>query len=139
MATKARTTVTTPPPPPATKTRANGASDKQAPGYVPSFLLVELVTHALRELAELALRLGIVGVDHEVLEVPEAPAEVLEALALLEEAGDLCADLCVCVQVEGVGVCARGEEEGRVAVSKDRKSTRLNSSHSGESRMPSSA
>ena len=59
----------------------------------PAFLLVELVTHALRELAELALRLGIVGVDHEVLEVPEAPAEVLEALALLEEAGDLCANL----------------------------------------------
>ena len=61
--------------------------------HVPSFLLVELVTHAFRELAELALRFGIVGVDHEVLQVPEVPAQVLETLSLLEEAGDLGADL----------------------------------------------
>ena len=69
------------------------ARGRMEEAHVPSFLLVELVTHALRELAEFALRLCIVGVDHEVLEVPEAPAEVLEALALLEKAGDLCADL----------------------------------------------
>ena len=38
------------------------------------------------------------------------------------------------------GLVARGIEQGdKVGVYIDRKSTRLNSSHSGESRMPSSA
>ena len=60
---------------------------------LPSLPLVQLVTHAFRKLLELALRLRIVGVDHEILKVPEAPAQVLEPLALLEEASDLCADL----------------------------------------------
>jgi hypothetical protein len=41
---------------------------------------------------ELATRLGIgvgIRVDHEVVQVPETPAEVLEALALLEVCGNL--------------------------------------------------
>ena len=62
-------------------------------GDSPTLLLVKLVSHVLRELAELAFGLGVVGVDHEILEVPEAPAEVLEPLALLEKAGDFGADL----------------------------------------------
>ena len=61
--------------------------------YAPALLAVELVAHVLAQLLEVALRLGVVGVHHQVLEMPEAPAEVLEPLALLEEAGDLCADL----------------------------------------------
>ena len=61
--------------------------------YIPALLFVQLVTHALGELLEVALRLRIVGVDHEILKVPEAPAQVLEPLALLEEASDLCVDL----------------------------------------------
>ena len=36
----------------------------------PALLLVELVAHALGELLEIALGLCIVGVDHEVLEMP---------------------------------------------------------------------
>ena len=59
----------------------------------PAFLLVQLVAHDFGELLELALGLGVVRFDHDVLEVPEAPAEVLEPLALLEVASDLCADL----------------------------------------------
>lgn len=59
----------------------------------PALLLVELVAHVFRELLELALGLGIVGVDDEVLEMPEAPAEVLKPLTLLEVAGDFGADL----------------------------------------------
>ena len=62
----------------------------------PALLLVKLVAHTLGQLAELALRLSVVGVDHQVLQVPEAPAEVLESLALLEETGDLGADLATC-------------------------------------------
>lgn len=61
----------------------------------PALLLVQLITHTFRELLEFTLGLGIVGVDHKVLEVPETPAKVLEALALLEEASDLGADLFV--------------------------------------------
>jgi hypothetical protein len=59
----------------------------------PALLLVELVAHDFGELLELALALRVVGVDHEVLEVPEPPREILEPLALFEEAGDLSADL----------------------------------------------
>ena len=36
----------------------------------PALLLVQLVTHAFRQLLEVALGLCIVAVDHEVLEVP---------------------------------------------------------------------
>jgi len=52
--------------------------------YIPALLLVELIAHIFGEFLELPLGLGIVGVDHEVLEVPETPREVLETLALLE-------------------------------------------------------
>ena len=42
--------------------------------------------------------------------------------------------------VDGVGVDDDGDEDGgEIPLPGDRKSTRLNSSHSGESRMPSSA
>lgn len=57
------------------------------------FSLSELVVHVFRKLLEFALRLGIVGVDDEVLEVPEIPTELLKPLALLEVAGDLGTDL----------------------------------------------
>lgn len=59
----------------------------------PALFLVESVAHVLGELFELALRLGVVRVDDEILQMPETPAQVLEALALLEVAGDLGADL----------------------------------------------
>ena len=36
----------------------------------PSFLLVELVTHALAKLLEFTFGFRIIGVDHEVLKVP---------------------------------------------------------------------
>jgi hypothetical protein len=61
--------------------------------YAPAFLFVQLIAHVFRELLELPLRLGVVGIDHEILEVPEPPAQVLETLALFKEAGDLGADL----------------------------------------------
>lgn len=54
----------------------------------PALLLVELVAHGLRELLELALGLGIVALNHDVLEVPKPPREVLKALALLKVARD---------------------------------------------------
>ena len=59
----------------------------------PALFFVEFVAHDLGELFELPLRLGIVRVDNEVLQMPEAPAQVLETLALLEVAGHLGADL----------------------------------------------
>ena len=62
-------------------------------GCSPSLLLVELVAHAFGQLLEVALGFGVVAVDHEVLEVPQPPAQVLESLALLQEAGDLGANL----------------------------------------------
>lgn len=37
---------------------------------MPSFFFVEFVTHMLGESLELPLGAGIVGVNHEVLEVP---------------------------------------------------------------------
>lgn len=37
---------------------------------MPSFLFVEFVTHVLGEPLELSLRAGVVGIDHEVLEMP---------------------------------------------------------------------
>jgi hypothetical protein len=62
-------------------------------GDSPALLLVELVAHALGELLKVALWLCIVGVYHEVLEMPKPPTNILETLALLKIAGDLCADL----------------------------------------------
>ena len=38
--------------------------------HMPSFLLVEFVSHMLGEPLELSLRAGVVGIDHKVLEVP---------------------------------------------------------------------
>jgi len=60
---------------------------------MPPFLFVELITHMLGEPFELSLGTGVVGINHKILEVPQPPAEVLEPLSLLEEAGDLCTDL----------------------------------------------
>ncbi len=37
---------------------------------IPSLLLVQLVAHTFRQFLELPLGLGIVGVDHKILEVP---------------------------------------------------------------------
>ena len=37
---------------------------------MPSFLFVEFVTHMLGEPLELPLGAGVVGIDHQVLEVP---------------------------------------------------------------------
>lgn len=59
----------------------------------PSLLLVQFVAHALGQFLELTFRLCVVGVDHEVLEMPESPAQVLEPLALFKVAGDLGANL----------------------------------------------
>jgi len=51
--------------------RAKGSGNRRARAkHIPAFLLVQLVAHALAELLELAFRFGIVGVDHEILEVP---------------------------------------------------------------------
>lgn len=44
-------------------------------GRSPAFLLVELVVLMFRMVLELALRLGIVSVEDEFLEVLEAPRE----------------------------------------------------------------
>jgi hypothetical protein len=59
-----------------------GRRDRQE--YIPTLLFIKLVTHVLGEFLELAFRLCIVGVDHEILQVPETPREILETLALLE-------------------------------------------------------
>lgn len=59
----------------------------------PALFLVEFVAHDLGELFELTLRLGIVRVDNEVLQMPEAPTQVFETLSLLKVAGHLGADL----------------------------------------------
>jgi hypothetical protein len=56
-------------------------------------LLVKFVTHAFGELFVLALGLCVFGVDHEILEMPKPPAQILELLTLLEGASDLGADL----------------------------------------------
>ena len=53
----------------------------------PALFLVEFVAHDLGELLELTLRLCIVRVDDEILEMPEAPTQVFETLSLLEVAG----------------------------------------------------
>jgi len=66
---------------------------REESGNLPVLVLVELVAHVLSEFFELALALRIVSLDEGKLEEPEAPTEVLEALALLEVLSDLCADL----------------------------------------------
>ena len=52
------------------KARLGTRVGQRAARDAPSFLLVQLVAHALAELLELALRFCIVGVDHEVLQMP---------------------------------------------------------------------
>lgn len=59
----------------------------------PALFFVEFVAHVLGELFELTFRLGIIRVDDEVLQMPEAPTQVLETLALFEVAGHFRADL----------------------------------------------
>lgn len=54
-----------------------------------SLFSVELVTHIPGEFLEFALGLCIVGFDHDVVEVPKPPAEVLKTLSLLEMGSDL--------------------------------------------------
>jgi hypothetical protein len=66
---------------------------REESGNSPVLVLVKLVAHVLSEFFELALALHIVSLDEGKLEEPEAPTEVLEALALFEVLGDLCADL----------------------------------------------
>jgi hypothetical protein len=58
-----------------------------------SLLPVELVAHVTREFLEFALGLGVIAFDHNVVEVPEPPAEVLEPLTLLEVSGHFGANL----------------------------------------------
>lgn len=71
--------------------RAANKTTKRRDG--PALFFVEFVAHDLGELFELALGLCIISVNDEGLEVPEAPAQVLETLALLEIAGHFGADL----------------------------------------------
>jgi hypothetical protein len=76
----------------------------------PVLVLIELVAHVFSELFELTLALGIVGLDEGKLEEPEAPAEVFEALALLEVLGDLCADFPCLGERVAVGNLAEGRK-----------------------------
>lgn len=80
-----------------------------------SLLPVELVAHVTGEFLELAFRLRVVAFDHDVVEVPEPPTEVLETLALLEMSGDLCADLPSFCQGFAVVHVVKGDE-GLVAL-----------------------
>lgn len=80
--------------------------------YSPALLLIELVAHASGELPEIALGLCIVWVEHEVLEMPEPPAKVLKALALLKKTGNLCADFPGFGQ--GFGVIEIAERDKRL-------------------------
>jgi len=50
--------------------RVNSDGDNDSDKNIPALLLVELVTHVFRELFKFTLGPGIVGVNHEVLEVP---------------------------------------------------------------------
>ena len=50
--------------------RVNSDGDNDSDKNIPALLLVELVAHVFRELFKLTLGPGIVGVNHEVLEVP---------------------------------------------------------------------
>jgi hypothetical protein len=55
----------------------------------PSFLFVQLIPHDLGKLTELSFRLGIVAVYNDILQVPKAPAQILQPLALFKEASNL--------------------------------------------------
>lgn len=92
----------------ARRVRVQGGQDDNVRRNRPALFLVEFVAHDLGELFELTLRLCIVGVDDEGLEMPEAPAQVFETLALLEVAGYFGADL-----VEMTGGHMRGINEAR--------------------------
>ena len=48
-------------------------------------------------------------------------------------------DVCETLKIAGDALVKTGQQKVRAYTQRDRKSTRLNSSHSGESRMPSSA
>jgi len=50
--------------------RVNSDGDNDSDKNIPALLLVELVAHVFRELFKFTLGPGIVGVNHEVLEVP---------------------------------------------------------------------
>ena len=52
------------------KARLGTRVGQRAARDAPSFLLVQLVAHALAELLEFTLGLCIVGIDHEILEMP---------------------------------------------------------------------
>jgi hypothetical protein len=58
-----------------------------------SLLPIELVAHCAGEFLELALGLCVIAFDHDVVEMPEPPTEILETLSLLEMSSDLCANL----------------------------------------------
>ena len=62
---------------------------------------------------------------------------IVEPITLPSHAENL--DKCLATMVEGFQAVIDRLSEKPVAISLDRKSTRLNSSHSGQSRMPSSA
>ena len=61
------------------------------------------------------------------------------AVALVLDAVDVADVVPEGAEVTDVGIDVVVEEAESVGKTEDRKSTRLNSSHSGESRMPSSA
>ena len=83
--------------------------------------------------------------SHQVYVATELPYAYPEKVRVAEDPPSLCAARALCVarpapsaEVMVVAPAAAGAGAGDANVP-DRKSTRLNSSHSGESRMPSSA
>jgi hypothetical protein len=62
-------------------------------GDEPALLFIKFVTHALGKLPKLALGFCIVGVYHKALKMPKPPAQVFQALTLLQVARDLGTDL----------------------------------------------
>jgi hypothetical protein len=52
---------------------AQAQERKEGKKDVPSFLLVEFLAHVLAQLSEFSLALGIVGLNHEILEMPKPP------------------------------------------------------------------
>ena len=57
--------------------------------------LIEFIAHGLKSFSN---SIRVVALDHDVLKMPESPAEVLEVLALLQMASDLRAGPCQCVR-----------------------------------------
>jgi hypothetical protein len=51
-------------------TKSQSKRKKIIGGNLPALFLVEFIAHAFRELLEFTLGFGVVGVDHQVLEVP---------------------------------------------------------------------